>query len=127
MQVSSPEDTLYATPSPIHPRSPTPMAATMDPSGAASTAPASDLPQPTQSLDSSIITIAAPMLSSDPVLSASPSSDSPAGPANAAETSSDGRTSADPDPQIIEALHSKDRLWVLKLGEMMESLIADRR
>ncbi|KAI0343287.1 hypothetical protein BDW22DRAFT_1356898 [Trametopsis cervina] len=33
----------------------------------------------------------------------------------------------DTDPQIIEALRSKDRLWVLKLGEMMESLIIERK
>ncbi|KAL4250211.1 amino acid/polyamine transporter 2 family protein [Abortiporus biennis] len=31
------------------------------------------------------------------------------------------------DPQIIEALKSKDRLYVLKLGEQMESLITERR
>lgn len=34
---------------------------------------------------------------------------------------------ADVDPQIIEALKSKDRIYVLKLGEQMESLINDRR
>jgi len=34
---------------------------------------------------------------------------------------------ADVDPQIIEALKSKDRIYVLKLGEQMESLIKDRR
>ncbi|KAG0709323.1 hypothetical protein DFH29DRAFT_887821 [Suillus ampliporus] len=33
---------------------------------------------------------------------------------------------ADVDPQIIEALKSKDRIYVLKLGEQMESLINDR-
>ena|ERR1700722_3163916 len=33
----------------------------------------------------------------------------------------------DVDPQIIEALKSKDRLYVLKLGEIMESLIIERR
>ena len=33
----------------------------------------------------------------------------------------------DVDPQIIEALKSKDRIYVLKLGEQMESLINDRR
>ena len=31
------------------------------------------------------------------------------------------------DPQILEALRSKDRLYVLKLGEAMESLISERR
>jgi hypothetical protein len=31
------------------------------------------------------------------------------------------------DPQILEALRSKDRLYVLKLGEAMESLINERR
>ncbi|KAL0577289.1 hypothetical protein V5O48_004682 [Marasmius crinis-equi] len=33
----------------------------------------------------------------------------------------------DVDPQIIEALKSKDRLYVLKLGELMEGLINDRK
>ena len=33
----------------------------------------------------------------------------------------------DGDSQIIEALRSKDRLYVLKLGEQMESLINERR
>lgn len=33
---------------------------------------------------------------------------------------------ADVDPQIIEALKSKDRIYVLKLGEQMENLINDR-
>ena len=33
----------------------------------------------------------------------------------------------DVDPQIIEALKSKDRIYVLKLGERMESLINDHR
>lgn len=31
------------------------------------------------------------------------------------------------DPQILEALRSKDRLYVLKLGEQLESLIIDKR
>ncbi|KAH9839694.1 uncharacterized protein C8Q71DRAFT_743804 [Rhodofomes roseus] len=34
--------------------------------------------------------------------------------------------STEPDPQIIEALGSKDRLYVLKLGEQMEGLISER-
>ncbi|KAG6897427.1 hypothetical protein C0992_001588 [Termitomyces sp. T32_za158] len=33
----------------------------------------------------------------------------------------------DVDPQILEALKSKDRIYVLKLGELIESLITDRR
>ncbi|KAH0582836.1 hypothetical protein H2248_010742 [Termitomyces sp. 'cryptogamus'] len=33
----------------------------------------------------------------------------------------------DVDQQILEALRSKDRIYVLKLGEQMESLIADRK
>ncbi|KAJ7464582.1 hypothetical protein FB451DRAFT_1490090 [Mycena latifolia] len=32
----------------------------------------------------------------------------------------------DIDPQILEALASKDRIYVLKLGEQMEALISDR-
>jgi hypothetical protein len=31
------------------------------------------------------------------------------------------------DPQILEALKNKDRIYVLKLGELMEGLIGDRR
>ncbi|KAF8074962.1 hypothetical protein FPV67DRAFT_606515 [Lyophyllum atratum] len=34
---------------------------------------------------------------------------------------------SDVDPQILEALRSKDRIYVLKLGELMEGLINDRR
>jgi hypothetical protein len=34
---------------------------------------------------------------------------------------------SDVDPQILEALRSKDRLYVLKLGEIMEGLINERR
>ncbi|KAI6164636.1 hypothetical protein EDD17DRAFT_1561657 [Pisolithus thermaeus] len=34
---------------------------------------------------------------------------------------------SDVDPQIVEALKSKDRLYVLKLGEQMECLINDQR
>ncbi|KAF7982569.1 hypothetical protein HWV62_27563 [Athelia sp. TMB] len=33
----------------------------------------------------------------------------------------------DVDPQILEALRSKDRLWVLKLGELMEGIITERK
>jgi len=42
-----------------------------------------------------------------------------------------GGSAGDTDPQILEALlealRSKDRLWVLKLGENMESLITERQ
>lgn len=38
-----------------------------------------------------------------------------------------GSSFLDVDPQILEALKSKDRLYVLKLGEQMESLINDHR
>ncbi|THH13540.1 hypothetical protein EW146_g6691 [Bondarzewia mesenterica] len=34
---------------------------------------------------------------------------------------------ADVDPQIIEALKSKDRLFVLRLGELIESIINDKK
>ena len=33
----------------------------------------------------------------------------------------------DVDPQILEALKSKDRIYVLKLGETFEDLIKERR
>lgn len=36
-------------------------------------------------------------------------------------------TPSDVDPQILEALKGKDRIYVLKLGELMESLINDQR
>jgi hypothetical protein len=36
-------------------------------------------------------------------------------------------TAGEVDPQILEALRSKDRLYVLKLGELMEGLLNDRR
>lgn len=44
---------------------------------------------------------------------------------NSAEESS--VSTSDVDPQIIEALKSKDRLFVLKLGEQMEALIRERK
>ncbi|KIK08888.1 hypothetical protein K443DRAFT_671944 [Laccaria amethystina LaAM-08-1] len=34
---------------------------------------------------------------------------------------------SDVDPQILEALRNKDRIYVLKLGELMEGLIKERR
>lgn len=44
------------------------------------------------------------------------------------EEGSNGLNSpAEPDAQILEALRSKDRLWVLKLGEMMETLVNERK
>lgn len=33
----------------------------------------------------------------------------------------------DVDPQILEALKSKDRIYVLKLGEVFEALIKERK
>lgn len=38
-----------------------------------------------------------------------------------------GTSTPDVDAQIIEALKSKDRLFVLKLGEQMEGLIRERQ
>jgi hypothetical protein len=35
--------------------------------------------------------------------------------------------SIDVDPQIIEALRNKDRIYVLKLGETFEALIKERK
>lgn len=43
------------------------------------------------------------------------------------ESGSGTASPTDIDRQIIEALRSKDRLWVLKLGEMMENLIIERK
>ena len=50
-----------------------------------------------------------------------------AGTCGIGEGSSGLASPAEPDPQILEALRSKDRLWVLKLGEMMEALIHERK
>jgi hypothetical protein len=43
------------------------------------------------------------------------------------ENTSGTASPTETDPQIIEALRGKDRLWLLKLGEMMESLITERK
>ncbi|KAG5647486.1 hypothetical protein DXG03_009421 [Asterophora parasitica] len=52
----------------------------------------------------------------------------PLAPANSnANQSPSQPQSPDVDPQILEALRSKDRIYVLKLGELMEGLIKDRR
>jgi hypothetical protein len=61
-------------------------------------------------------------LSSDWLRSRSPN---PAG----ADTSNEevSGIAEDVDPQILEALRSKDRLYVLKLGELMEGLINERK
>lgn len=50
-------------------------------------------------------------------------------PHNGATLESSGGTTSptDTDPQILEALKSKDRIWVLLLGEMMEALIIERK
>ncbi|KAI0676057.1 hypothetical protein C8Q78DRAFT_1007900 [Trametes maxima] len=55
--------------------------------------------------------------------------DIPVGVAGATEltSSSSSVNDAEPDAQILEALRSKDRIYVLKLGEQMEALIKDRR
>jgi hypothetical protein len=42
-------------------------------------------------------------------------------------TASDAGPLRDVDPQIVEALRGKDRIYVLKLGEMLESLINEER
>ncbi|KAI0358100.1 hypothetical protein OH77DRAFT_1421379 [Trametes cingulata] len=66
-------------------------------------------------------------LSSTSSINARP--DAPAGVAGSLDAN--GSTSAtldvEPDKQILEALHGKDRIYVLKLGEQMEALIKDRR
>lgn len=43
------------------------------------------------------------------------------------EESSGPMSPPEPDIQILEALRSKDRLWVLKLGEMMEVFINEHK
>lgn len=46
---------------------------------------------------------------------------------NAASTSHEKDPNADVDPQILEALKSKDRLFVLRVGELVEGLINERK
>ncbi|KAI9063998.1 hypothetical protein FKP32DRAFT_1591411 [Trametes sanguinea] len=76
-----------------------------------------------------------PSSSSSPSPNAAPDASSPAAKPDAPTTSSEGSNVAtgapldpEPDEQILEALRSsKDRIYVLKLGEQMEALIKDRR
>ncbi|KAF7770383.1 hypothetical protein Agabi119p4_6357 [Agaricus bisporus var. burnettii] len=63
------------------------------------------------------------LLSSLPALDGTRSSGSEADNA----TASDSGHPRDVDPQIVEALRGKDRIYVLKLGEMLESLINEER
>lgn len=44
-----------------------------------------------------------------------------------AEEGGGAASPTEPDVQLLEALRSKDRLWVLKLGESMEALINERK
>lgn len=61
-------------------------------------------------------------------LSESLTPDSNGGSANDSDGSSAGAApTLDVDPQILEALRSKDRIYVLKLGETFEALIMERR
>lgn len=55
-------------------------------------------------------------------------SPNPAGSETPSDELSGGDGNAvDVDPLILEALKSKDRLYVLKLGELMEGLINERK
>lgn len=65
--------------------------------------------------------------SSDWPSSRSPNPVGSEGPSDEAQNQGTGDGNGDVDPQIIEALRSKDRLYVLKLGELMEGLINDRK
>lgn len=47
--------------------------------------------------------------------------------ANPASSPTAPDPNADVDPQILEALRNKDRLFVLKMGEIMEGLITEHR
>jgi hypothetical protein len=48
-------------------------------------------------------------------------------PNSATASGTSSPSTPDVDPQIIEALKSKDRIYVLKLGELMEGLIKEKR
>jgi hypothetical protein len=74
-------------------------------------------------------TLARSMTSTSPPLTEPANFQSPSRSDSDTFAESEGASSllADVDPQIIEALKSKDRIYVLKLGEQMESLINDRR
>ncbi|PCH36219.1 hypothetical protein WOLCODRAFT_140262 [Wolfiporia cocos MD-104 SS10] len=74
---------------------------------------------PSVSLDAQLMSSPRVASSGPPTQASSPNS------ADLASASSDA--SSEPDPQILEALRSKDRLYILKLGEQMESMISDRR
>lgn len=65
--------------------------------------------------------IAQPFSSPLPESTGSPSNEGDSTPA------SSGAQTPDIDPQILEALRSKDRIYVLKLGETFEALIMERR
>ncbi|KAF8967627.1 hypothetical protein BDZ97DRAFT_500749 [Flammula alnicola] len=69
-----------------------------------------------------------PTTQDDPTIAQS--SPSPV-PDSSGASASDGDTTTalnpDVDPQILEALKSKDRIYVLKLGETFEALIMERR
>ncbi|KAF8202258.1 hypothetical protein BJ912DRAFT_896867 [Pholiota molesta] len=65
--------------------------------------------------------IAQPFSSPLPESTGSPSNEGDSTPA------SSGAQTPDVDPQILEALRSKDRIYVLKLGETFETLIMERR
>lgn len=59
-------------------------------------------------------------------LGSKPETSSTASASGAMEPSSTA-VDVEPDPQILEALKSKDRLYVLKLGEQMEAVIKEGR
>ncbi|KAI0923733.1 hypothetical protein AcV5_009202 [Taiwanofungus camphoratus] len=129
VQLESPVQPLHSSPgcSPC-PSSPSIMATAMMSPPAATTVSASAPEIHTRrTLSASPV---APSPSLDAALVSSPRNSSPDALAsvnnspNNASTSSDG---SEPDPQIVEALRSKDRIYVLKLGEQMESLINERR
>ncbi|KAI0766634.1 hypothetical protein BD413DRAFT_569195 [Trametes elegans] len=87
--------------------------------------------QPTRSAS---LSPASSLPSFDTTISPTPSLvarvDAPSGAVTGVElntTASAPQQDAEPDAQIVEALRSKDRIYVLKLGEQMEALIKDRR
>lgn len=59
--------------------------------------------------------------------SSSQNSDEPDAKSTTSTSGQEKDPNADVDPQILEALKSKDRLFVLRVGELMEGLITERR
>ncbi|KAI0330914.1 hypothetical protein GY45DRAFT_1323046 [Cubamyces sp. BRFM 1775] len=125
--VQPPEPTNHAQDQPIsRPMSRSPMATAGDTTTTSSSASMPEI-QGTRSLSMSPLSVSpsCDAIPTTPSLSAKPNTSASL---MSSGDSSSSIADAEPDPQILEALRSsKDRIYVLKLGEQMEALIKDRR